>query len=302
MHIEKAPEQLNMKFMFSKESKKNGDMTKKDVCWLVGFVVFMLSMGGTMIASNEIVRKDSPANKFVVSILDEPKEVKDSSHILTIDLPVFFQFARTDDQGHRYINSLQYHNLINKLATDEKNLLKQNAIFEITKFDNLLVNNYLINDVDYFQTLFALKNNIPSVTLLHMIKERNFTNTLDKDLAERMYKKTENALLASDDINMIHTAMTKLHLDKDTKLKYATRLEKLISLKVKSGSKEWIKYVEAQDSPLLDIKTNYFKHKATHAYEKMLEDIYRVHRPYAIMMDSELDKLIAYKEKILEID
>lgn len=302
MKLEQTQTQLNMKFVFSKDSKKDTLFSAKEILGVGGAFVFMVSFVITMISSNETIVKGTPANKFVAAILEDPTEVKEPSSLLKEDLPNFFKLALTDSQGHRYIILQPYLDIIRKLAIEEKKLLDSNAVFDITKFDNLLVNNYLLNDEFYIATLWALQQNIPDPTLMHMIQNHMFTN---KDWAEAgyyLYKTAEERLLASDDINTVYTAMTKLNLDDETKLKYANHLEKLISLKVKNGTDQWSKYVENSDSRLLHIQGGYFEKKATRAYGIMLEDIYKAQRPLIIIKDVEHEHMTAYKNKILNID
>lgn len=228
------------------------------------------------------------------------KDIRISSPLLTEELPNFFKLAPTDANGNRYLELVPYIDLIQKLAKEEKYLLDNNTTFDITKFDNLLVNNYLINDELYLKTVWILQDKIPAPTLMHMIRKHNITRGSAKNWANQIYEQTEEKLLASNDINMIHIAMTQLDLDSDTKLKYAYRLEKLISMNMKKGNETWHKYVDAKESAMLSLQKDYFEKKASGIYDKMLEDTYKVQRP--IITDAERDNMIAYKEKILEID
>lgn len=302
MQHNQANEQLNMAFNFSKEIKANNEMTKKDVFILGSVVTLIFSFIGVVGASKNTVIKTSPANKFVTTILETPKEVNQPSTLLDNKLPNLFKYSLTDSDGHRYILLEPYLRLMKELATEEKQLLDNNASFNINKFDKIIVNNYLLNDEFYFKAILILKDSIPAPTLMHIIKSHFFLTKGYNELSKDIYDKAEEDLLASDNIHQIYIGMKQLDLDKDTKLKYAIRLEKLIAIKVKNGTEQWDKYLDKQDSFLLNIQEGHFKRKSIIAYDTILEDIYKVHNPNEIMTDSELDKFLAYKEKILMLD
>lgn len=284
----KSKNTINMEFIFSNNGL-NKKFSKKDKVknYLLNssMMLIMLSVIGIGVydISNKLL--ENSYSMIKVDQLTSLNQGFSENKALTM-LPELFKNSQTDKKGNFYINKEKYLIIIDSIAKIENNKLKNKENININAFDTDIVKNYLINDELYIQTLKKLENNISDATLLHMMNNRVIKDSKYKDDIEKLINAAKNRLVLSNDIMSLALA-ARIEYNTNIGKAYASRIELLISEKMRNSQKEWDKHLEENRFSAVSLHQDLLVKRAKSNYSSILELVYQIKNPNAKNLPSE---------------